>query len=192
MCILCHGKPAVCQPTLQLSRHPLLFLTCRKPFASRQNCTTLSCMIKDPKLLLLSMPVCGNSYTQYASLGVSMQSNPSSGISSNMYICLLGLLPAVWSLLGYDSTAHMIEETKEADAVAGWPMPYAVALSGISGFPFLIALTLCIQVALTSAVMCHVSLVPTSYHAHTNCAQKHFPGLCCPCRVCLSSALWKL
>ncbi|DBA89292.1 TPA: hypothetical protein ACH3X2_004791 [Trebouxia sp. C0005] len=62
-----------------------------------------------------------------------------------MYICLLGLLPAVWSLLGYDSAAHMIEETKEADAVAGWPMPYAVALSGISGLPFLIALTLCIQ-----------------------------------------------
>ncbi len=40
-----------------------------------------------------------------------MQSNPSSGITSNVYICLLGLLPAVWSLLGYDSTAHMIEET---------------------------------------------------------------------------------
>lgn len=82
-----------------------------------------------------------------------MQSNPSSGISSDMYICLLGLLPAVWSLLGYDSAAHMIEETKEADAVAGWPMPYAVALSGISGLPFLIALTLCIQVALASTVM---------------------------------------
>ncbi|DBA99144.1 TPA: hypothetical protein ACH3X3_011767 [Trebouxia sp. C0006] len=75
----------------------------------------------------------------------SYQSNLSSGITSNTYICLLGLLPAVWSLLGYDSTAHMIEETKEADAVAGWPMPYAVALSGISGLPFLIALTICIQ-----------------------------------------------
>ncbi len=93
-----------------------------------------------------------------------MQSNPSSGIASNTYICLLGLLPAVRSLLGYDSTAHMIEETKDADAIAGWPMPYAVALGGISGLPFLIALTLCIQVALTSAVMCHVSVVPTSFH----------------------------
>ncbi len=92
-----------------------------------------------------------------------MQSNPSSGITSNVYICLLGLLPAVWSLLGYDSTAHIIEETQEADAVAGWPMPYAVALGGISGLPCLIALTLCTQVALTSAVMCHVSVVPTSY-----------------------------
>jgi len=81
-----------------------------------------------------------------------------------MYICLLGLLPAVWSLLGYDSTAHMIEETKEADAVAGWPMPYAVALSGISGLPFLIALTLCIQVALASTFMCHVSAVSASHH----------------------------
>ena len=56
----------------------------------------------------------------------------------------------------------MIEETKEADAVAGWPMPYAVALSGISGLPFLIALTLCIQVAVASTVMCHVNVAPTS------------------------------
>ena len=93
-----------------------------------------------------------------------MQNNPSSGITSNTYICLLGLLPAVWSLLDYDSTAHIIEETKEADAVAGWPMPYAVALSGISGLPFLIALILCIQVELTSTVMCHVGVVPTSFH----------------------------
>lgn len=65
-----------------------------------------------------------------------------------MYICLLGLLPAAWSLLGYDSTAHMIEETKEADANAGWSMPYAVGISAVSGLPYIIALTLCVQVIL--------------------------------------------
>ncbi|KAL3160167.1 hypothetical protein ABBQ32_010933 [Trebouxia sp. C0010 RCD-2024] len=73
------------------------------------------------------------------------QSNPSSGITSQVYICLLGLLPAAWSLLGYDSTAHMIEETKEADANAGWSMPYAVGISAVSGLPYIIALTLCVQ-----------------------------------------------
>lgn len=76
-----------------------------------------------------------------------LQSNPSSGITSQVYICMLGLLPAAWSLLGYDSTAHMIEETKDADASAGWAMPYAVGISAISGLPYIVALTLCVQVA---------------------------------------------
>lgn len=62
---------------------------------------------------------------------------------------MLGLLPAAWSLLGYDSTAHMIEETQEADATAGWSMPYAVGISAISGFPYIFALTLCVQVVLS-------------------------------------------
>ncbi len=70
----------------------------------------------------------------------------------------------------------MIEETKEADAVAGWPMPYAVALSGISGLPFLIALTLCIQVAVASAVMCHVNVAPTSLD--TFCTKVGIPPAC--------------
>ena len=77
-----------------------------------------------------------------------LQSNPGSGITNYAYTCIVGLLPATWSLLGYDSTAHMIEETKEADATAGWSMPYAVGVSAISGFPYIIALTLCVQVIL--------------------------------------------
>lgn len=78
-----------------------------------------------------------------------LQSNPSSGITSNVYTGMLGLLPAAWSLLGYDSTAHMIEETQEADATAGWSMPYAVWISAVSGFPYIFALTLCVQVVLS-------------------------------------------
>ena len=62
---------------------------------------------------------------------------------------MLGLLPAAWSLLGYDSTAHMIEETQEADATAGRSMPYAVGISAISGFSYIFALTLCVQVVLS-------------------------------------------
>ena len=81
-----------------------------------------------------------------------LQNNPESGISSNVYICSLGLLTAVWSLVGYDSTAHMIEETKQADTTAGWPMLYAIGLAAVSGLPFLLALTLCLQVVLHSVI----------------------------------------
>ena len=48
--------------------------------------------------------------------------------------------------MGYDSVAHLIEETKSADAVAGRPMPWAVAASFFTGLVYILALTLCIQV----------------------------------------------
>lgn len=75
-----------------------------------------------------------------------LQSNPASGITSNLYIVLVGLAAASWPLMGYDSVAHLIEETKSADAVAGRPMPWAVAASFFTGLVYILALTLCIQV----------------------------------------------
>ena len=78
---------------------------------------------------------------------VHLQSNPDSGISNNVYTCALGLLTAVWSLVGYDCTVHMIEETQQADSTAGWPMLYALGLAAVSGLPFLLALTLCLHVS---------------------------------------------
>lgn len=75
---------------------------------------------------------------------------------------MLGLLPAAWGLLGYDSTAHMIEETKEADATAGWPMPYAVGIAAVSGLPYIFALTLCVQVALQATMYKATAWIRTS------------------------------
>ena len=64
-----------------------------------------------------------------------------------MYVALVGLAAASWPLMGYDSVAHMIEETKSADAVAGRPMPWAIAASFLSGLVYILILTLCIQVS---------------------------------------------
>lgn len=79
---------------------------------------------------------------------VALQPNTSSGVTSTLYICLLGMLTATWSFTGYDSAAHLIEETKAADTNAGYPMLYAIGLSFAVGLVYLLTLTICIQVRL--------------------------------------------
>lgn len=79
---------------------------------------------------------------------LDLQSNPASGITNPVYICQLGLLTACWSFTGYDSAAHLIEETVSADATAGWPMLYAISTSFAVGLLYLVALTVSIQVSL--------------------------------------------
>ena len=50
--------------------------------------------------------------------------------------------------MGYDSVAHLIEETKSADAVAGRPIPWAIGGSFLTGLVYILTLTVCIQVSL--------------------------------------------
>ena len=40
---------------------------------------------------------------------IVIEPNAASGIASPMYVALLGLLTACWSLTGYDAAAHLIE-----------------------------------------------------------------------------------
>ncbi len=76
-----------------------------------------------------------------------VQPNPAPGIQSNV-TCLIGTLAASWAFIGYDSVAHLMEETKSADATAGRPMVYAIGINCIVGFAYILVLTLCIQVSL--------------------------------------------
>ena len=75
-----------------------------------------------------------------------VQPNAASGITSPVYVCVLGLLTACWSFTGYDAAAHLIEETVAADATAGWPMLYAISISFAIGLSYLLVLTVSIQV----------------------------------------------
>lgn len=77
-----------------------------------------------------------------------LQSAPSSGVTSKVYVALIGLSAASWPLMGYDSVANLIEETKSADTTAGKPMPYTLVACFAIGLVYLVALTLCIQVSL--------------------------------------------
>ncbi|CAM0885252.1 unnamed protein product [Alopecurus aequalis] len=63
------------------------------------------------------------------------------GIHSKAYILAVGLLMSQFSVLGYDASAHMTEETKNAERSGPVGIITAVALSSIFGWIYLVALT---------------------------------------------------
>jgi len=54
-------------------------------------------------------------------------------------VFLIGLLQAQYVLLGYDASAHMTAETKQADKASPWGMINAILVSTVMGWIFLIA-----------------------------------------------------
>jgi amino acid transporter len=69
----------------------------------------------------------------------------SNGRSPYAWAFLLGLLQAHWTYTGFDGSAHMAEETRDARRTAPWGIVIAIAVSGVVGYALLIALTLAIQ-----------------------------------------------
>ncbi|KAL6853904.1 hypothetical protein ACP4OV_019933 [Aristida adscensionis] len=63
------------------------------------------------------------------------------GIHSNVYILAVGLLMSQYSIIGYDTSAHMTEETKNAEWSGPMGIVTSVGLSGIFGWIYLVALT---------------------------------------------------
>ncbi|CAL5012298.1 unnamed protein product [Urochloa decumbens] len=63
------------------------------------------------------------------------------GIHSKIYLLAIGLLTSQFSLLGYDTSAHMSEETKNADWSGPMGIVVSVALSSVFGWVYVVALT---------------------------------------------------
>ncbi|KAJ4709860.1 amino-acid permease BAT1-like [Melia azedarach] len=63
------------------------------------------------------------------------------GISSKVYIFVLGLLMSQYTLSGYDASAHMTEETKNADKNGPKGIISAIGISIIFGWGYLLGIT---------------------------------------------------
>ncbi len=57
-----------------------------------------------------------------------------------LYVTLIGLLNAQYTLTGYDASAHMSEETHDADTAAPRGIVFSVVVSVIFGFILLVAM----------------------------------------------------
>jgi amino acid transporter len=66
-----------------------------------------------------------------------------SGFPDGMYwfVFGIGLLMAQYTITGYDASAHMSEETREASRAVAWGMVMSVAVSVVFGFALLVAVT---------------------------------------------------
>src|SRR5438874_4978338 len=58
-----------------------------------------------------------------------------------IYVFLTGLLMAQYTITGYDASAHMSEETRQASIGAAWGIVMSVVVSVIFGFLLLVAVT---------------------------------------------------
>ena len=67
------------------------------------------------------------------------------GWTSTLYVCLLGLLLAQYTLTGYDASAHMTEETHDAARSGPRGIVMSIVVSLIAGWVLLIGLTFAIQ-----------------------------------------------
>ncbi|KAI8539023.1 hypothetical protein RHMOL_Rhmol09G0148900 [Rhododendron molle] len=63
------------------------------------------------------------------------------GISSKVYIFVLGLLMSQYTLTGYDASAHMTEETKSADINGPKGIISAIGISILVGWGYLLGIT---------------------------------------------------
>ncbi|KAG2204800.1 hypothetical protein INT47_004075, partial [Mucor saturninus] len=83
--------------------------------------------------------------THQAPKFVFTEFNNDSGWTNTAYVTVVGLLQAQFTLTGYDSSAHMSEETKNAEIAGPVGMTMAVIVSSLMGFLFIIAFLFCIQ-----------------------------------------------
>jgi amino acid permease (GABA permease) len=67
------------------------------------------------------------------------------GWSSSIYVALIGLLLAQYTFTGYDASAHMTEETHDADSSGPRGIVMSIAVSLVAGWVLLIGLTFAIQ-----------------------------------------------
>ncbi|KAG0020481.1 hypothetical protein BGZ82_011584 [Podila clonocystis] len=66
------------------------------------------------------------------------------GWSSGFYVFMLGLLQSQYTLSGYDSAAHMSEETQNAQTGGPRGIIMAIVVASIVGWVFLVGMTFCI------------------------------------------------
>src|SRR4051812_36197946 len=67
------------------------------------------------------------------------------GWQSSLYVALLGLLVAQYTLTGFDASAHMTEETRDASRAGPRGIVMSIVVSVVAGWILLIGLTFAIQ-----------------------------------------------
>jgi amino acid permease (GABA permease) len=67
------------------------------------------------------------------------------GWQSSLYVALIGLLLAQYTLTGYDASAHMTEETRDASRAGPRGIVMSIVVSVVAGWVLLIGLTFAIQ-----------------------------------------------
>ncbi|KAK4572706.1 hypothetical protein RGQ29_030937 [Quercus rubra] len=96
-------------------------------------------------VVIIGLPLISTS-TQSAYVFTHFETSPeATGIHSKPYAIILSVLLSQYCLYGYDTAAHLTEETKGADRTGPMAILSSIGIISTFGWAYILALTFCIQ-----------------------------------------------
>ncbi|CAH9062146.1 unnamed protein product [Cuscuta epithymum] len=92
-------------------------------------------------LLMILIPTVATERASAKFVFTNFNTESTDGIHSKVYIFVLGLLMSQYTLTGYDASAHMTEETKNADENGPKGIISAIGISILAGWCYLLGIT---------------------------------------------------
>lgn len=92
-------------------------------------------------VLMITIPLAAKERASAEFVFTHFNTDNGDGINSRIYIFILGLLMSQYTLTGYDASAHMTEETKDADINGPRGIISAIGVSIIVGWAYIIGIT---------------------------------------------------
>ncbi|XBI25190.1 hypothetical protein VPH35_050165 [Triticum aestivum] len=96
-------------------------------------------------VLMIAVPAVATERASAKFVFTNFNTDNSAGIHSHLYIFLLGLLMSQYTLLGYDASAHMTEETKNADKNGPIGIISAIGISIVVGWGYILGVTFAVK-----------------------------------------------
>ncbi|KAG8077229.1 hypothetical protein GUJ93_ZPchr0007g6380 [Zizania palustris] len=96
-------------------------------------------------VLMIAVPTVATERASAKFVFTHFNTDNSAGIHSNLYIFVLGLLMSQYTLTGYDASAHMTEETKNADRNGPIGIISAIGISIIVGWGYILGITFAVK-----------------------------------------------
>ncbi|KAH9609049.1 hypothetical protein KSS87_007663 [Heliosperma pusillum] len=92
-------------------------------------------------VLMILIPVVAKEKASAKFVFTHFNADNGEGINSRIYIFVIGLLMSQYTLTGYDASAHMTEETKDADKNGPKGIISAIGISIIVGWVYILGIT---------------------------------------------------
>ncbi|CAN4121766.1 unnamed protein product [Withania somnifera] len=92
-------------------------------------------------LLMILIPVVATEKASAKFVFTNFNTDNGDGINNKLYIFVLGLLMSQYTLTGYDASAHMTEETKNADKNGPKGIVSAIGISVLAGWAYILGIT---------------------------------------------------
>ncbi|PNT72363.1 hypothetical protein BRADI_2g43062v3 [Brachypodium distachyon] len=96
-------------------------------------------------VLMIAVPTVATERASAKFVFTHFNTDNSAGIQSNLYIFVLGLLMSQYTLTGYDASAHMTEETKNADRNGPIGIISAIGISIVVGWGYILGITFAVK-----------------------------------------------